>query len=129
MMANRHGGWLRCPARLIPDYWSTLALENPESAEDVYAIRVEFPDGWKSVYMIDKESFREKRVIHLDKDNKIMDMVVPLKFEFVEGILFITEVNRFRDGRIINSLAMESIELNLGVLDSVFSMPEPESDS
>lgn len=105
------------------DYTIHLGEDTKVAGIPCYQVEVEYSDGWKSIYLIDKKSFRELRILQKNPEGELFDELSTTDFEFHGGVLFSKKVNRIGGIGRKSSLIINSIELNFGLVESVFSPP------
>lgn len=80
-------------------------------------------DGSSMVHCISKETFLEHRIIQRDSEGNIISELVPSKFELVNGVTFAMRTQRIVEGKPISTIDIESVDLNLGLLNTAFNPP------
>ncbi len=85
-------------------------------------IDVTFPDGSQSIHYLSKETYHEVRIVKQDPQGVVENIIVPSRFEIIDGVVFSTRISQMdAAGVIISTMFIESIETNLGLLNSAFS--------
>lgn len=88
-----------------------------------YPISIEYPDGSKTVFLLDAQNFLERRVREYNSDGELLFEVIPGKFEKFDGIMFAMQTIRRQDGKNISKMNIENVQTNVGVLNSYFEPP------
>ena len=81
-------------------------------------------DGTKTIHLLNKETFREHRIKKYDVEGNLVAELIPSKFEIVEGVLFALMTKRLIDDRLVSTMNVEQVDVNLGIFDEAFSLPE-----
>jgi outer membrane lipoprotein-sorting protein len=90
-----------------------------------YQLIARHPDGAKTVYFVEKESFIDRRIVYYNTSGEVIQEIIPSDFERFGGILFSKRIVVIKDGKPQSTLVIKEIKLNVGALDSVFAPPQP----
>ncbi len=83
-----------------------------------------YPDGSRSAFHIEKETFFERRIIEYDSDGAFLSEIIPSNFEKVRGVVFALQIiRRDASGNTLSTLVIDEVETNFGLLDSAFTPP------
>ena len=89
-----------------------------------YQIIAVYPDGSRSVFHIEKETFFERRIIEYDSTGVFLSEVIPSRFEKFSGVVFALQIiRRDASGNNLSTLVIDEVETNLGLLNSAFEPP------
>ena len=115
---------------------NTISIEkNPRDyklmlGKDVILVRAPFyqltaiyPDNAKVVSYIDKDSFLERRQLSYDSEGNVVSEVVFGEFEIIDGILYAMLVTSMNGDEVLNTMKLDKVETNVGLLKSSFSPP------
>ena len=80
-----------------------------------------FPDGSRSVHVIEATEFIERRILQYNPDGELTNEMVPGDFEKVDGVVFAKQITRMRQEEVISVLQIDTVELNIGILDAAFT--------
>lgn len=90
-----------------------------------YAVEAIFDDGSRSVHLIEKDSFLERRIFEFDDQTGEKTILIPSQFERHGGVDFAMRIIRQNaDGERLSTLQLESVDTNVGILDKAFDPPE-----
>ncbi|MEX0321838.1 MAG: hypothetical protein AB3N63_06735 [Puniceicoccaceae bacterium] len=88
-----------------------------------YQVIARFADGTKTVFHIDKGEFVERRILEFDTDGKLLNELIPGKFETYDGVVFAMQIVRLENGEMVSTLTFDELETNVGILDTAFNPP------
>ncbi|MEX0332558.1 MAG: outer membrane lipoprotein-sorting protein, partial [Puniceicoccaceae bacterium] len=89
-----------------------------------YQIVAAYNDGSKVIHCIEKETYLERRIYQYDDAGELVAEMIPSDFEQIDGILFaMTTIRVNPDGESI-TMTMDSVQSNVGILDTAFSPPQ-----
>ena len=89
-----------------------------------HQIIAEFPDGRKNIFFIEKDTYTERRILDYDTEGNLISELVPKNFENFEGVLFSMQILRIENGSTLSTLDFDSVDINVGILDTAFAPPE-----
>lgn len=109
------------------DSGATLTLGEPVFLGLIpcYQLVADFPDGTRQVNYIDQNDFRDRRVFFYGRDGELESEYLPTEFENFGGILFAMRMARLVDDRVVSTMVINLVELNVGLYDSLFEIPSP----
>lgn len=110
--------------RDFEDVEFSLGPEEFVSGYNCFRIDVTFPDGWQSQHYLSKETFHDIRIVQKNPQGVVENIIIPSRFELIDGVLFSMRINQMdASERIISTMVIESIETNLGILNTAFAPP------
>ncbi len=89
-----------------------------------YAVEVFFPDGRKTVHLIEKEGFVERRIYEYDEENNLLMELIPSRFERIAGVDFAMRIVRRKGGKTLSVLVLDEVQVNIGIFESAFQPPD-----
>lgn len=90
---------------------------------DCYVVIATFPDGARQVVAFDKEEFHDRRIWFYDTEGNRTAEIIPSNFEIFGGIVFAMRILRRDQQGNTTTMEVRSVDLNLGLLDSLFQFP------
>jgi hypothetical protein len=90
---------------------------------DCFHVIARHPDQSYSAHYIDKESWRERRILEFDSSGNLQSEIIPSRFARYGGIDFATRIVRLENGRRVSIMDLIDININPGSLDSAFDPP------
>lgn len=84
-----------------------------------------FPDGTRSVYFFEQANGRERKLVMYDAEGEVIEEIVPGRFEQIQGVVFARQQLYRRANETDSTLVFEDIEINIGIIDTIFNPPEP----
>jgi len=100
-----------------------LAGEVDIARSPCYQILARFPDGSNREFLIEKETFLDRRVSNFDSEGKLVTEFIPSNFKTVNGVLFAMKQLTRVDGEVQSTLLIDEVNINMGILDTLFSPP------
>ncbi|NDV63498.1 outer membrane lipoprotein-sorting protein [Puniceicoccales bacterium CK1056] len=88
-----------------------------------YKVIARFPDGSSMVHHIEKKTFLERRILEYDQEGTLLSELIPASFESIEGVTFARKISRISEGKTLSTLTLDEIQVNAGILNTVFSPP------
>jgi len=101
-----------------------IGIENVRGVP-CHHIKVEFADGSQTEYFIDTESFVERKTSQTRTRGGKTSLieVYPSEFQKVGGLLFAFKTETYIDGELDSTIDIREVEVNPGVLETVFAKP------
>lgn len=88
-----------------------------------YQVIARLVDGSRTVFLVDKVEFIERRILEFDSDGKLLNELIPGKFETFDGVVFAMQIVRLENGEMVSTLNFDELETNIGILDTAFNPP------
>ncbi len=90
---------------------------------ECYQVIASLPDGSRTIHLIDKESFMERRILEYNSAGELVAELIPSRFETHGGVVFAMQIVRLQDGKTASTLSLDEVRLNFGILDTAFAPP------
>lgn len=91
---------------------------------DCYVVEATYPDGCREQWLIDKYNLYIRTVRTWEDLESPSRLTIPVSFDYVDGILFATEVRTVSELGVSRHLEIEEIDINPDIPDSAFRKPE-----
>lgn len=113
--------------RQMEDLTMQLLEDRMLNNTPVYAVEARFANGARSIHLIEKETFIERRIFEFDSETGHQTTLIPSQFERHSGVDFAMRIIRKQDDETLSILDLDSVDINVGILNSAFD-PPPEFD-
>ena len=109
------------------DYRFELVGEEDLEGTPVYRLRMTRPDGTKVDFFIDEETalILKQRVETTYQGQNVIAETVFGDYQAVEGLVMPFSIQTYVNGRLVNTMVIEEININIKVDDALFQMPSP----
>lgn len=108
----------------------TLSLLDDQMLNNTpcFTVEARFANGARSVHLIEKDTFIERRIFEFDAETGQQTTLIPSQFERYAGVDFAMRIIRKQDGETLSILDLESVDINVGILNSAFDPPPDFSE-
>jgi hypothetical protein len=105
------------------DVTLALGVDTTIGGMDCHELIATFPDGSKQTILIDKDEFRDRRILFFDADGNETSRLLPSQFETFNGIVFAMQAVRMQNEQRVSTMIISQVDVNIGVIDTAFNYP------